>query len=242
MDNSILERIKNLVSLQRIDAQIYEFKRQFKEKPVVVEDLRERFEGKKINLKKLEDQLKASLLARKDKELDLKTKEEALTKFNTQLTQMKTNKEYTAKLSEIESIKADQSLIEEKILISYDETDQLSNLIQKEKNFLAEEEKNFLVQKNEIEISLKEIQEKFQILESQRKQITPGVNKTILERYERILQNKEGLAIVPVYESSCGGCYMNVPHQVFNEIKMHDKIIYCEMCARILYLEEAIKN
>jgi predicted nucleic acid-binding Zn-ribbon protein len=33
---------------------------------------------------------------------------------------------------------------------------------------------------------------------------------------------------------------MHVPHQVINEIKMHDRLIFCENCARILYLQEDV--
>jgi hypothetical protein len=43
---------------------------------------------------------------------------------------------------------------------------------------------------------------------------------------------------VPVKAHACGGCFMNVPEQTINEIRMHDKIVSCEMCARILYTEE----
>ena len=33
---------------------------------------------------------------------------------------------------------------------------------------------------------------------------------------------------------------MNTPAQVINEIKMHEDFVYCEVCARILFLEEDI--
>ena len=59
---------------------------------------------------------------------------------------------------------------------------------------------------------------------------------------EKILQNKQGLAVVPVQVSSCGGCFMNVPAQVINEMKKHENLVFCEMCARILYLEEDLQS
>jgi len=54
----------------------------------------------------------------------------------------------------------------------------------------------------------------------------------------RILENKQGLALVPVVGSSCGGCHMNVTPQQRNAIKMNEELVFCEMCARILYLED----
>ena len=37
---------------------------------------------------------------------------------------------------------------------------------------------------------------------------------------------------------ACGGCNMNLPPQVINEIMMKKNLIFCESCARILYIEE----
>ena len=238
---SILEQIKKLVELQKIDAEIYEFKKGLKEKPALIEEFKERFEEQKTDLKGLEEKLKTLQLERKAKELDLQIKEQDIAKANTQLSQIKTNKEYTAKLTEIEYIKSDQSILEEKILISYEEIDRLTALIGKEKTVLVEEEKKFLAQKKEVEDTVKEIQQKVKVLETKRNQIVPDIDRITLARYERILVNKEGLAIVSIQGNACGGCYMNVPAQMINEIKMHDKIVYCEMCARMLYLEEDLK-
>ena len=56
--------------------------------------------------------------------------------------------------------------------------------------------------------------------------------------HERILKNKDGLAVVPVTDGSCQGCFGMMPAQVINEIRMKDKIVMCENCARMLYIEE----
>ena len=235
---SIRDQVKKLVDLQAIDSEIYRFKTDLEEKPVYIEQLKKKYEEKKAGLQALEGRLKALQVERKSQELELQVKEGDITKANIQLLQLKTNKEYQAKLVEIENIKADKSIIEEKILLLYDEGDAVSASIAKEKTFLAEEEKKYLTQKKEVDDSIREITEKLKILEMKRSQITVDVDKTNLSRYEKILKNKNGLAIVPVTGSSCGGCFMNVPQQVINEIKMHDRLIVCEMCARILYLED----
>ena len=52
------------------------------------------------------------------------------------------------------------------------------------------------------------------------------------------LKGKEGLAMVPVRQNACGGCHLNLPPQVINEIQMKTELVFCESCARILYIEE----
>ena len=238
----VVEQVRKLVELQTIDAQIYHLKKELKEKPALLQKLKEEFENKKIHLKELEDKHKTIQVARKGQEGELQAQEEAIAKSNMQLSQIKTNKEYTAKITEIENVKADKSRIEEKILMSYDEADQMKAEIDKEKGVIADEEKKYQAIKKEMEDSIKEYEARIKVLEEDRKKIIPDIEKVHIERYEKILENKEGLAIVPVQGYVCGGCFMNVPAQVINEIKMHDKLIYCELCSRILYLEEDIEN
>ena len=235
---SIREQIKYLVDLQTIDAEIYRFKKELKEKPVMIEELKKRFEDKQGRLQALEAQLKAVQVARKGLELEVQTKDADITKANGQLMALKTNKEYQAKLSEIENIKADKSLIEEKIILSYDESDAISRDIEKEKKVLTEEENRYLSEKKKAGEDTLVIQEQVKTLENKRNQIIPSIDKANLSRYERILVNKEGLAMVPIKMNACGGCFMGVPAQVINEIKMHDKLITCEMCSRLLFLED----
>ncbi len=236
-----MEELKKLVELQKIDAEIYSMKKELSERPAYLTELKDAFEAKKSGLKQLEERLKGVLVDRKTLEGDLKVKEENIAKANSQLSLLKTNKEYSAKMAEIEGLKADKSIVEEKILLSYDAADEITAAVAKEKEALAAEEKKYLGEKQKIESDLKALEDRVKVLSAQRTQITPGVQKASLDRYEKILAGKHGLAIVPVAGSSCGGCFMNVPAQVVNEIKMHDKLVYCEMCARILYLPDEVK-
>jgi uncharacterized protein len=237
---SIREQIKRLVDLQAIDAQIYRLKKEKGEQPQLIAELEKRFEEKKVNLKALEDKLKALMVKRKERELALAAKEEDIKKAQTQMYQLKTNKEYQAKLKEIEGFGADKSVLEEEILKVFEELDSLKALTEKENSLLKEEEVVFLAEKKRIEERIKEVVSELATLENKRKQIVPEADKKILASYERILKNREGLALVAVKDYACQGCFINVPPQVINEIKMHDRLVICESCARILYIEDDV--
>ncbi len=235
---SIKDQIKKLVELQAIDIEIYHLKTDLCDKPDEIEALRENFEAKKARLKQLEDQLKVILVKQKEYEVDLKSKEDTIVKADGQLSQLKTNKEYQAKLLEIENIKADKSLIEEKILLGFDTIDAARKAIETEKTVVSNYEKEFQLKKKEIDDIMAVSSDQLKVKESQRARIAPEVRPDILSRYDRILQHKEGLAIVPVKNRSCGGCFMHLTEQLINQIKMHDEFITCDVCARILYLED----
>ena len=235
---SFKDQIKRIVDLQKIDGEIHQLKVTLQEKPATLEQLKDQFEALKGRLVELEEKTKAIQVGRKEKELELKSKEEEIAKANAQLSQIKTNKEYTAKISEIEHIKADCAVVEEKILVSYDESDLVSGEIENEKEEVAREEKSYLLKKKETEDDVKVIEDRVKVLESQRQQGTDGISVEYLSRYEKLLKHKEGLAIVPVVNNSCGGCFMNVTQQKVNTIKMSDQLVECEICSRILYLED----
>jgi predicted nucleic acid-binding Zn-ribbon protein len=232
-------QISNLVRLQTIDTEIYTLRAEKESKPQEIKALEVAFEEKKQHMADLEKQLLDLQKQRKEKELELSAKEEEAKKLQTQLYTLKTNKEYQAMMQQIQDTKADASVVEDKILELLDHSDKVKAETEQEKKRLAEEEKVFQANKKKLEDRIKEIDDRLAQLDAQRSQVMPDVEPKILAQYERILQNRDGLAIVPVKENSCGGCNMFVPPQVINLIRMYERIVTCEICNRILYINEA---
>jgi len=232
------KQINELVKLQAVDTQIYRLQQEKKNTPARLKELEETFVKKKENLASLEKNSQDLLRKRKEKELECASKEDEGRKMQSQLYQLKTNKEYSAKLKEIDAVEADKSVLEDAILVLMEEADKLNNEIKKEKEFLVEEEKRDKAEKQKIELRSKEIEEKLSQLNAQRTQIVGQVEPEILGKYERVLTNRDYLAIVKVENNACQGCFMNVPPQVINLIKMYSHLVICEVCQRILYIEE----
>jgi len=239
---NIQSEIKKLVKLQELDAQLYSLNREKNEKPKILETLQKELEQKKQILKEYEDKNKALLLKRKDKEGQLAMKEENIKNLQSKLYTLKTNKEYSAMLTEINGVKMDKSLLEEEILKLLDEQDILKKELDQKQSSLKEEERKFETEKQNILNRIKEIEDMIKDLEAKRAVAEKEIDEKIAAKYNKILKGKDGLALVQVKHNSCQGCFMNVPPQVINEIKMNDKLIFCEMCARILYIEDDTAN
>jgi predicted nucleic acid-binding Zn-ribbon protein len=231
-------QIRSLIKLQKIDSELYALNAEKQAKPEQIKALDDAFQEKKQRLASLDKKTLDLQKVKKDKELELASKEEAAKKLQAQLYQLKTNKEYQAMLQQINDAKADASTIEDKILELMDQIDKAKVEIDKEKQALQQEEKLLNEQKNKIQDRIKEIDERINQLEAQQRQITPEIDAKILPQYQRILKNRDGLAIVKVKDNSCGGCNMHVPPQVINLIKMYERIITCEVCNRMLYIED----
>ena len=239
---NLKEQLNNLIQLQKIDSEIYALKAEKESKPQEIKALEASFEEKKQALAVIEKNSLDLQKQKKERELELGSKEESIKKLQTQLYSLKTNKDYQAMLQQIEGTKADVSVIEDKILGFIEQIDKVKSESDREKQILQEEEKVLNFKKNEIQDRLKEIDGRIAQLEAQRKQVMPNLDKKIISQYERILFNRDGLAIVTVKDNSCQGCNMFVPPHVINLIKMYERIITCEVCNRILYITDEIPD
>ncbi len=232
------KQLTTLIQLQQVDSEIYTLQAEKASSPVRLKAIEEAFEAKKQDLAALEKKMLDLQKLKKERELELGVKEEAGKKLQSQLYALKTNKEYQAMLQQIEAAKADASVIEDKILAVMDETDAARSSVERERQLLQEEEKLMNGQKKTVEDRIKVIDDRLGQLESLRERLLPGIDPVILPRYQRILENRDGLAIVSVKNDSCGGCNMHLPPQMINLIRMYERIITCEVCNRILYIDD----
>ncbi len=231
-------QLKVLLQLQNVDSQIYALNEEKNNLPKEIEAFKAAFEDKKKRLAELEKVALENQKAKKDAESELAAKEEVAKKFQGQLYSLKTNKEYNTMQQQIQDAKADASRVEDTILLVMEKIEESRKDIDAEKKKLGEDEKIFNEQKKKAEARLKEIEDKLAVMGAQRKALLPGIENKILSHYDRILHNREGLAIVEVKNSTCMGCNMFVPAQVENLIKMYEKINTCGVCSRILFIAD----
>lgn len=223
-----------------MDTQIYSIEKEKQNIPLRLKELDDVFAQKKESLTQLEKKGLDLQKQRKTQELELASKEEGAHKMQAQLYQLKTNKEYSAKLKEIEGAKADVSVYEDKILALLDETDKLKREIDKEKQYLTEETEKTKTEKQKLDVRSSEIEDRLSQSRIQRQQIHQEIDPQILAKYERVLVNRDYLAIVKVEDNACQGCFMKVSPQVINLIKMYENLVVCEVCQRILYIEDEV--
>ena len=232
------EQIKLLVELQELDTHIFKMKSDLEAIPRAIKKKDDELKEKSVNLKKLEDESKALLMKRKEKEGEIESKEGVIKKYQSQLNLVKTNKEYTALQDEVGRNKADISVIEEDIIKIFDAADAKNREIAIEKVSLKVEESKAQGEKSAMETEAAGVKKELESVMAKRSELTPKIEPKILSKYERLLNNRDGLAIVPVTGDSCQGCFRALPPQVINEIRMKDAVVVCDSCARILYIEE----
>src|SRR3989338_1441855 len=144
------EQIKILIELQGLDTQIFKLERELAEIPLEIKRLEDSFNENTKTLKAQEEKIRAIQVKRKEKEVDLESREGNIKKLQGQLYQLKTNKEYSTMQQEIERAKADKSNVEDEIIKLLDEIDAENKKAAAEKEALKIEENKMNQEKSRL--------------------------------------------------------------------------------------------
>lgn len=191
-----------------------------------------------------QEEIKMTRLQADRLELELKERDAAITKLRSQLNLARTNKEYSAILTELNTAKADVVKLENQILelMKNLETDQGGcDEIQKQ----IEEQKARVEQvRAEAEQKAAEYQKEIDAIQAEWDEAARQIPKEVLDLFVRVAETYEGEAMAAIEQSdenssySCGGCFMGLPAEMVNVLTTKDEILRCPNCTRILYLKD----
>ena len=178
-------------------------------------------------------------------ELELKTRDVSIAKLRASLNAAKTNKEYAAILTQLNTSRADNSKIETQILemfkdLEADEAER-SDL---EKQVTEQKEKLEQIRK-ESELSAVKFQKEIEDIQHEWDSWAKEIPAEPLETFNRVAETYDGEALASIEglghgtgPYSCGGCFMGITAENVNLLMTKDDIIRCPNCTRILYLNQ----
>jgi len=179
-------------------------------------------------------------------ELELKTKDEEVTKLRAALNNAKTNKEYAALLTQLNTTKADNSKIETQILelmkgIEADETE-----CEDIRRQMDEQKEKLEQTRTEAEASANVFQGEIEEIQAEWNRVAKTIPNDALEIFKRVAETYDGQAVAVVEQRegkngtyACGGCFMNIAAECVNMLMTKDEIIRCPNCTRILVLGDS---
>lgn len=245
-DFSIEEKLTGVLTLQRIDSKIDEFKTLKGELPMEVNDLEDEVHGLETRIQNIEidiEKINQYIQTRKD---DKKNSEALIKKYEKQQDNVKNSREFEAISKEIEMQELEMKLCDKNIKDAQIELQERLTLKTQTESILNNKQDILAQKQKELEKIIKETEKEEAILSEASQKAKEKVDGRLLSAYERIRNNyRNGLAIVPVVRESCGGCFNVIPPQRQSEIQQRKKIIVCEHCGRILVdneLNESIKS
>jgi len=179
-------------------------------------------------------------------ELDMKGREAAIAKHRQQLNEAKTNKEYSAILTQLNTEKADSSKVEERVLTMMNELEAKRKSIDEIKTLRTSEvarRDELLAEAKATEMAAKS---RLDELRTQRATAASVVPEKALGLFTRIAEKNDGEALAKVVrthpkraEYACDGCNMAINIEQVNAVMSRDEAVLCNSCKRILYMPSA---
>jgi predicted nucleic acid-binding Zn-ribbon protein len=179
-------------------------------------------------------------------ELELKSRDDEVSKLRAALNTSKSNKEYAAVLTQLNTTRADNTKIENQILdlMKAVETDEaecenIRKQIEEHKQLLEQTRKTSEAAAVDQEAEIRKIQAEWN-------DAAKAIPAEPLKVFKRVAETYDGEAVaqVDLQEGkhgtySCGGCFMGITAESVNLLMTRDELIRCPNCTRILVLTAA---
>lgn len=232
------EKLRSLAALQKIDALIIKKTAVIQGIPLKISAVEQSLNETKAFQEKQKQKCANTEKKKKELERALEDFNEKLGKLKTRTAGVKNNKEYQALLKEIETAEKEKYTIEDSILSAMELLDASYKELSAADAKAAEAKANAEAFKKELAAEVAEAEKELDISRAQRSDIVKAIDEELYDLYFKVLESRGGLAVAEAKGERCLGCNMNVPPQLFVELKKTDKIIQCPQCNRILYWNE----
>lgn len=238
-------KISALLELQAIESQLAHVKRRRRIREQAVRTQERRIEQLQADYDATHERV---MNRRKDAdrlELDLRQREERVSKQRTALNAAKTNKEYAAILTQINTLRADNSRLEERTLGIMQDVDTINAEAEKLLEQVQQEQARLVGIRRLSAEEIEKLDGMLADLSAKRVEAAGNVAPEALAVFNRLSESYDGeaMAVVevhgkkPPHEYVCGGCFMSLSPEHANSLRTRDEIRRCSNCRRILYLK-----
>ena len=232
---SITQKLKQLYELQLIDSEVDSIQIVKGELPMVVSDLEDEIGGLSTRVHKLEGNIAEMDKDHNSHKINIKQSEDNIKKYEKQLDSVKNNREFDALNKEINLQRLEIQLSEKKMKESAEQAKAkkltLDAIVEKQ----TTRQKDLEEKKTELDKIIEKTDKEETTLIAKSDKYRKKIEVRLLHAYDTIRKRyRNGLAVVMVKRSACGGCFNQIPPQVQLEIGLRKKIIACEHCGRVL--------
>jgi uncharacterized protein len=230
--------LQRLQELQVLDSRVAGFERKLEAIPGRIQAIRDGLQQAKGAVDAIRIKLDGARKDMRVKEKDLEYQGAQRKKLEAKLYEVKTNKEYSAALAEIEGSKVEKNRLEEEILGLMELQERLGREVVEGEARLRPHEAEARVQEAAAAEELRALEVDLEGARSEREGVAREVSRDLLTQYARLLKGRAGLAVALVGSNGiCSGCRVTLTPQRFNEVRQSSMILVCENCGRFLYYQ-----
>jgi uncharacterized protein len=234
--NPLLEQ---LIRLQRAESELRRTQAELAEIPRKKAELEAALAADRAHLDAARAALDDSLKARRRHEGELQDLEGKRSKYKGQLMEVKTNKEYTAMLHEIEAVERDIRGREDQVLAEMERAESLGADVKKEEAAFKTREEQHRADTRGLGERSRALEADVARLSAERDEVAQGLDEDTLDLFQRVARLR-GVAMAEARDGMCQVCHVKLRLQMFVDIKRNEEILQCPACNRILYYEPPV--
>ena len=228
--------LEKLIHLQRAESQLRHAEIELAELPKAKTEREARLQEERARLDAAKQGLAASQKARRQYESELVDLESKRAKYRGQLMDVKTNKEYTAMLHEIEGVEREIRAREDQVLGEMERAESFTAEVKHEEAMFKAVEERFKGETKALDERALALKGDAGRLAADRDQVAASVPQDLLDLFHRVAKLR-GTAVAEAKDAMCQVCHVKLRLQMFSELKRNDQIVQCPSCNRILYYE-----
>jgi hypothetical protein len=232
-------RLEQLIHLQRADSELRRAQADLGEIPRRKAEREGELAAERAHLDRARASLDESLKARRRHEGSLQDLEGKRSKYKGQLMEVKTNKEYTAMLHEIEGVEREIRGLEDQILAEMEKAEALTSEVKKEEAAYKAHEERHRADLRALDERSRTLESEASRLSAERDEVAQRLDEDTLDLFQRVSRLR-GSAMAEARDGMCQVCHVKLRLQMFADIKRNEEIVQCPACNRILYYEPPV--
>ena len=217
--------------------------------PDWMRELHEEHSGRRQKIEEMEAAIEAARAERRLAEGRVEEAREKQKRYQQQINQVSTQREYGALLQEIDTVKQQAGEGEESALAAMEQIDELNGAVAAERESFRELDERYAAEQQKWEAEKPAVAEEVEQLEARVEELRGQLPRNVLAQFDRISERLDGGPLATIrrverpgrgpIEWHCGACNYRVRPQVVVQVRNSGELVQCESCKRILYLEEA---
>ncbi len=162
---------------------------------------------------------------------------ENIVRSETNMKEIKTNKEFQAVGREITAAKKQVSEIEENLLQKIGQIEELNIALAAKKSRCEELAENSAQRVVAKQAEIAAVQANIDAEIVHRENVTKGLSASLVKKFTMLREQRRGQALAIARDGYCLGCNMHLPPQLYNNLYKHEELLTCPHCQRILILK-----
>ncbi len=229
--------LERLIRLQRAETDLRRVEAELAEAPRHRAELDAALAAERARLEAARQELGGGQKARRQHEADLQDLEAKRSRLKGQLMEVKTNKEYTAMLHEIEAVERDIRAREDQILAEMERGESLTLEVKRADETYKQAEERHRADVLALDERARGLDEQVRRLTAERDAVASTVPAGLLDLFHRVARSRGGVAVAQAQEGMCQVCHVKLRLQFYADLKRNEEIVQCPACNRILYYE-----